>query len=190
MTLLDEYLLVYEFRELHATHVRARPARTFRVIKAVTSAELPIMRTLLAIRALPALVGGRRGLRLGGAHPLVESAIQAGFILLGEVPDQELVLGAVGQPWKVGGGGRTMIATAADYQLFSWPGYVKMATNFFLQESADTVILRTETRIHATDVAARRAFGWYWRVIYPGSALIRREWLRAIRRRAEVGGRA
>ncbi len=30
-------------------------------------------------------------------------------------------------------------------------------------------------------------FAIYWRVIYPGSALIRRMWLDAIRRRAERG---
>jgi hypothetical protein len=45
-------------------------------------------------------------------------------------------------------------------------------------------LVSTETRIHASDAAARRRFAAYWRVIYPGSALIRRMWLRAIRRRA------
>jgi hypothetical protein len=46
----------------------------------------------------------------------------------------------------------------------------------------------TETRILATDDGARRRFGAYWRVIYPGSALIRIGWLDAIRRRAETPG--
>jgi hypothetical protein len=36
-----------------------------------------------------------------------------------------------------------------------------------------------------TDRAYRRVFAAYWRVIYPGSALIRRMWLRAVKRRAE-----
>jgi hypothetical protein len=35
------------------------------------------------------------------------------------------------------------------------------------------------------DTAARQRFAAYWRVIYPGSALIRRMWLRAIARRTE-----
>jgi hypothetical protein len=30
------------------------------------------------------------------------------------------------------------------------------------------------------------AFGAYWRVIYPGSSLIRYMWLRAIKKRAEA----
>jgi len=47
--------------------------------------------------------------------------------------------------------------------------------------------LVTETRVATTDRAAERAFARYWRVIYPGSALIRRMWLRAIKTRAEAG---
>jgi len=39
--------------------------------------------------------------------------------------------------------------------------------------------------VFATDAASRRHFGVYWRVIYPGSWLIRLNRLRAIRRRAE-----
>jgi hypothetical protein len=44
---------------------------------------------------------------------------------------------------------------------------------------------RGETRVHTTDAAAERRFAVYWRLIYPGSAFIRRMWLEAIRRRAE-----
>jgi hypothetical protein len=42
--------------------------------------------------------------------------------------------------------------------------------------------------VFATDPASCRRFAVYWRVIYPGSALIRRMWLRAIRLRAERAG--
>jgi hypothetical protein len=45
----------------------------------------------------------------------------------------------------------------------------------------------TETRIHLTDEAARRAFGRYWLVVRLGSGAIRRDWLRAARRHAEQG---
>ena len=44
-------------------------------------------------------------------------------------------------------------------------------------------IVTTETRVYANSDSARRRFAAYWRVIYPGSALIRRMWLRAIARR-------
>ena len=47
--------------------------------------------------------------------------------------------------------------------------------------------LATETRVHATDSAARRRFRLYWFVVGPFSALIRRRWLAAARRAAEAG---
>jgi hypothetical protein len=57
--------------------------------------------------------------------------------------------------------------------------------NFKLDaDEAGGTRLSTETRVFASSPAARRRFALYWRVIYPGSALIRRMWLRAIERRA------
>ena len=44
----------------------------------------------------------------------------------------------------------------------------------------------TETRVATSDERSERVFARYWRVIYPGSALIRRNWLRAIKARAEA----
>jgi hypothetical protein len=65
------------------------------------------------------------------------------------------------------------------------PGFAIAAMNFRVVPNASGgSVVSTETRVFANDDAARRAFARYWRVIYPGSALIRRMWLRAIRRRA------
>jgi hypothetical protein len=60
-----------------------------------------------------------------------------------------------------------------------------VALNFRIEPAAAGVVLRTETRVYATDATIRRMFTPYWRTIYPGSALIRRSWLRAIKTRAE-----
>jgi hypothetical protein len=58
--------------------------------------------------------------------------------------------------------------------------------SFYVEDAGGGVSrLVTQTRIHATDPAAQRRFAAYWRVIYPGSALLRVTWLRAIRARAE-----
>jgi hypothetical protein len=45
--------------------------------------------------------------------------------------------------------------------------------------------LSTETRVATVSPSARRNFAVYWRIIRPGSGLIRVMWLRAIRKRAE-----
>ena len=50
--------------------------------------------------------------------------------------------------------------------------------------------LATETRVLAERPGARLRFRLYWLVVGPFSALIRRRWLAAAKRRAERGGRA
>ena len=62
--------------------------------------------------------------------------------------------------------------------------------NFLVEPDGDgSADVSTETRVHAPDAAAARLFAAYWRVIYPGSALIRRMWLAAVKRRAEQPSR-
>jgi len=59
--------------------------------------------------------------------------------------------------------------------------------NFRIEDASSAACtLTTETRVYATDASTRRRLALYWRMIYPGSALIRRMWLRAIARRAEL----
>jgi len=72
-------------------------------------------------------------------------------------------------------------------QLFLRPpaGYALAAMNFLVTaDGPNASIVTTETRVFAIGPTARRRFATYWRVIYPGSAIIRRMWLRAIRQRA------
>jgi hypothetical protein len=58
--------------------------------------------------------------------------------------------------------------------------------NFRVQESQLALcVVSTETRVWATDERTARTFALYWWTIRLGSGLIRRMWLRAIRRRAE-----
>jgi hypothetical protein len=80
--------------------------------------------------------------------------------------------------------------TPAAYQALSAPDFAKALIDFRVDDGArygaqDACVVTTETRVFATDAATRRRFAVYWRVIYPGSALIRVMWLRAIRLRAE-----
>jgi len=117
-----------------------------------------------------------RGMRGAARRPVLEEALRT-FSVLADVPGRELVVGAVGRPWQLRGGGRP----DADFRAFDEPGYAKMAMDFRL----DGGLLTTETRVLLTDAAARRRFRAYWLVIRPFSGLIRRVWLRAIKRRAE-----
>ncbi len=65
-------------------------------------------------------------------------------------------------------------------------GYAKTAANFRLQPLTNgRTRLTTETRIWCTSPGSRVLFGIYWACIRPFSGLIRREWLRLVKRGAE-----
>ena len=65
------------------------------------------------------------------------------------------------------------------------PGFVLATMNFVVVPDANNdSIVSTETRVFANNPSTRWRFAVYWRLIYPGSAIIRRMWLRAAERRA------
>lgn len=185
--LLDDFLPTYDFNEIHSVLVHAYPQQVFDAIKRVTAAEMPLVQTLFAIRALPArFMRMGRGVEVVGTRAVLDQALNGGFVLLAEVADRELVLGTVGQFWSLRGGPSPALSTPEAFAPFNEAGYAKAAMNFYLEASANaSVRLTTETRILALDPDSRRKFARYWRLIYPGSALIRRMWLQAIKRRAE-----
>jgi hypothetical protein len=178
---LDEFLPAYDFSEVHSLATDAPPGAVMDAIHALTPLEVPALVGLMAIRSLPAILRRRppavRGTLLDGFR-------KAGFVPLREAPD-EVVFGGVGRFWKPTGDLRRIEAAA--FAGFADPGCAKAVFNLRVDRAGERTLVTTETRIAATDEQARRRFACYWRLIRPGSALIRRDWLRAIRRRAERG---
>jgi len=180
--MLDEFLPRYDVHEVHSVDTSAAPAAVMEAIRGLTSAEVPVLVVLMAFRTLPELLRRRRRPLRG---PLLDGFRRGGFVTLRESPN-ELVLGVVGRFWQPSAGVRPI--EAADFHDFDEPGWAKAAVNFEIERVGERTLLRTETRVATTDEHARRRFGRYWRVVHPGSALIRIAWLRAIRRRAERRG--
>jgi hypothetical protein len=172
----------YEHHERHTTLINASHADVWRAIREVQPREIRLLVLLTAIRGL-----GQRP-RSDARKPLLDVARAGGFTDIGETGD-ELVLGTIGQFWRMRPREcQKPIASAASFKAFAEPGFAKSAINFLTRPENGRIRLMTETRIATTDPAARRRFTIYWSVIYAGSALIRREWLRAIKRRAESPG--
>jgi hypothetical protein len=77
---------------------------------------------------------------------------------------------------------RTLQEYAADRE----QGGVKIAYDFNVEEaSGGWSTISAETRVVALDDVTRRGMGRYWRLIVPGSGLLRRQWLEGIKKRAE-----
>lgn len=198
--LLDELMPLYDVVERHQTVVRAAPDLVFQAIRETDLAGGLVTRAFLAVRVLPAAVLAlarspraalaelrarrterRRGLDLAAFE-------RAGFRVIAERAPEELVIGLLGKFWTPRGGLNAEVSTA---HFASGPpaGYALAGWNFSVAPRVDgRTDLRTETRVWcAPDARAR--FKAYWLFVRPGSGLIRRAMLRAIRREAERRGR-
>lgn len=174
-TLIDTLLPRWDVHEVHGIDVAASPERTWAALEQVTIGELPLTCVLMTVRGL-----GRRR-----TTALDRTFIEAASFLVPLAEEQgDRVAGMVGRPWRLRPT-HVPIAGAEDFVAFHEPGWVRVATDFRVVPAAGGSRLETETRIQGTDAGARRRFARYWRFVGRGSALIRHDVLRAVRRRAE-----
>jgi len=159
---IDRVLPEWDVNEVHEIVLESTPERALAAALATPAAPDRVVGMLLRLRGV-------------SARGSVEELLGAiGFEQVARSPI-EVVFAGAGQPWRPSG----RIAPLAD----AGAGTVRVAASFRVEEARDgRSRLSTETRIAAVDSPARRSFGRYWRVVGPFSALIRRRWLRAVRR--------
>ncbi|HYC94023.1 MAG TPA: hypothetical protein VEO54_32795 [Thermoanaerobaculia bacterium] len=159
--LIDSLLPHCDFYERHSIVVRATPERAY---DAIVNADLTrswLTRLLLALRG-------------------ITRPARSMFSVAAEDPPREIVLGIEGPFWKP-----TCKPSAPDFRSPVSPDVARAAWNFSIEREDDArVRVTTETRILCGE-NARRRFALYWLFVRPGSGLIRRMMLRAVRREAE-----
>jgi len=159
-TRLDEAMPVWEFDERHEIEIAAAPEAIFDAIRAIRADDIFLFRTFVNIRTAGCQTE-ENILNPSRDKPILDVALQTGFFVMADDTPREMVIGMV----------------------VMQPNRAIAAMNFRIDGNR----LTTETRVHTTDAGARRRFAVYWRLIHPGSDIIRRMWLQAIRRRAEEG---
>jgi hypothetical protein len=199
--LLDELMPVYDVVERHRTVVHAAPDVVFGAIREADLGRAALTRTLLAVRVIPAAVlaflrspraaraqwrarrsDRRRGLRLADFE-------RTGFRIVAERPPEELVIALLGKFWTPRGGLCPEV-TRAHFSALPPLGFALAGWNFTVVRRDDGVVeLRTETRVLCAP-DARMKFRAYWFLVRPGSGLIRRAMLGAIRLEAERRARS
>jgi hypothetical protein len=160
---LDELMPVWQFQERHTIHVAAPPERVFAAIRSVRADDIALFRTLTTIRCL-GRCSGESILNPSRRDPILDVATRSGFRYLADDPPRELVVGTFVAP-----------RTAAMMNFLVTP------------DGRGGSIVSTETRVFAATEPMRRRFAVYWRIIHPGSDIIRRSWLQAVKQRAESG---
>ncbi len=143
--------------------IPAAPGEVFAALRQVTAREIRFFRALTWIRS-PRLRDRQESILEAPADkPILDVALAGGFRLIRERPPSELVIEVRVAP------------------------RVRGVMNFLIvPDGSGRSRLSTETRVLADDDRSLRAFAVYWRFIYPGSSIIRTEWLRAIERRVAL----
>lgn len=179
--LLDRFMPVYEVVERRHVHVTAPAAVTLAVARDLDMFEVPVVRAVfkgreLILRAAPDKRPRPRG--------LLADMRSLGWVVLAEIPGQEIVAGAVTRPWEANVTFRSV--APEEFAAFHEPDYVKIVWTLRADSvSATSSIFRTETRVVSTDPSARRKFQRYWSFVSPGIFLIRQMMLGPVKTQAE-----
>ncbi len=173
--LIDDFMPRYDFSEKHEVNIRASAEKVYAALNSIDLSDSWIIGGLLTLRGL-----GRRSPKTLTLRDMTKD----GFAVLGEKPDEEILLGLAGKFWTLSSCMQNI--NTSNFREFEAKGYAKAAWNFALTDTGkEEILLGTETRVKCSDEESLTSFRFYWRFIQPFSGLIRQEMLRLIKQKAE-----
>jgi hypothetical protein len=170
---IDRFMPRHEVSARYQTSFHGSIEDAYSATRRLDMRDSKIVRWLYFLRGLP-----EAGLTFDGM-------LRWGFILLADDPPREIVFGLIGRFWTPSAQIQTVTSDA--FVAFDQPGFAKVAGNIaFTPQEDGNVCVTTETRVRCLDKASLRYFRLYWSIIGPFSGMIRKEWLRLIKRQAEA----
>jgi hypothetical protein len=182
-SLLDDIVPEYQFFEVHSARIHARPEQVMQALRQSTFADMTSLATLLKIRGAAARVPHGDTSAFLQNRRIIDSFSESGYLSGGN--DHEIVIcGAVDMRAMRRPDVRTLQACGE----YRDKGGVKTVFGFIVEDlGGGWSTLTTETRVVALDDSTSKGAARYWRLIVPGSGLLRLQWLDGIKRRAENG---
>jgi hypothetical protein len=177
-TRIDEFLPIHDVSASYEIRIHAPPAIVYHCLLRSDFNDLWLVHLLMTIRT------GKRQPQNRVLRDLTKRLQGTGFVILDDVPSEELVIGVAGKFWRPDGG-RCLDLTASDLVGFARAGYAKAAWNFRLRVESECTVLSTETRIKCFGRASLWKFRTYWILVAPFSGLIRKAILKQVKVEAE-----
>jgi hypothetical protein len=164
---LNNYLPNYFLREVHYSALNGSPADIYRSICEFDMSSVSWIKNLFRLRTLLDKTESKGHLTLRDAYQ------NGGFILLNEIPDQELTVGAIGKIW------RPAIAfekiESSEYADFHKPGFAKVAWSLRCEPRlSGGTFCSFEVRVGSTDSISAAKMRSYYSFIGPFSRAIRK----------------
>lgn len=180
---IDDIMPLYDVSKRYSMTIAASADKVYSALKKANLNDSPFIRLLFLLRGLPAIYKSPR-VSAESNRLTISDIANSGFMLLAEKPEEEIVIGIVGQFWKPTGNIHPI--RPEEFASFSEKHFAKATWNFLLHPiSPSATELSTETRVYGTDDTSKKQFRRYWRVIGPFSGIIRKELLNIIKRDAE-----
>jgi hypothetical protein len=184
--LLDQFIPAYEVVERHHVLVGAPADVTLAAACDMDISQSAIIRSIFKGREL--VLGGHPD-SVRRPQALLAWATELGSGVLGQIPDREIVFGAVTRPWDANPVFRPV--PPDEFASFCEPGYAKIVWTLRADPiGATKSMARSETRVTTTDALARAAFRRYWSFVSPSIELIRWISLGLVKKEAERRMRA
>src|SRR5688500_13203439 len=140
--LMDRFMPLYDIVERHSIAVDAPAAATLAAARNQDIAGSPLVRGIFRLRELAR--GGTAKTRRP-TRGLLDEVQSLGWGVLAEIPDREIVVGAVTKPWEA-----DVVFTPLapeEFADFAQPDYVKIIWSLRADAtSLDSSLFRTETR--------------------------------------------
>jgi hypothetical protein len=177
---LDDIMPEYSGSERHSARIHARPAQVMQGVRQSTFGDMKSMATLLRVRAAVLRIPNQDTGNLQNKR-MVDSFAASGYLL--DESEHEIVMFQVGNVLATR---LPAVRTLQEFADYREAGGVKVAFDFNVEDAGGGwSTLTTETRVVGLDDLSRGPGTRYWRLILPGSGLLRRQWLDGIKTRAE-----
>lgn len=182
-SLISQLMPRYALRQVDRVGLAAEPATAYATARNLDMSRVPFIRRLFRLRLVPeqlaAWLGGR------DFEPALSSRIEdiaragSGFLVLGEQPGVEVVVGSVGKFWQPA---ITFAeVTPEQFRSFEESGFGKLAWCIRVdRREGGGAWLTIELRVGATDAVSLARFKRYWTVIGQFSHAIRRAVVRLL----------
>jgi hypothetical protein len=180
-TRLDDLMPQYQFSERHSARIHTRPEQVLQAVRESTFGDMKSLGTLLKIRGAALRTPSGEASAFSVNRRILDAFSASGYV--SEASEHEIVMsgGANVRAHRV-----LEVRTLQEWADYREAGAIKMAFDFYVEDAGGGwSTIRAETRVLATDDLTRRGMGRYWRLIVPGSGLLRHQWLDGIKRRAE-----
>ncbi|MCU1450621.1 MAG: hypothetical protein JWP02_2791 [Acidimicrobiales bacterium] len=174
---LDKFFPRFDFVVRQHLVVDAPPAATNQAVGELRTADLrsPTLRVLAWIRGVPARLPPR-----ASVPSLTDLLLGDKWVLLGESPGEQLILGAAGRFWTPRMEWHDI--TVDEFANYDKPRSGTIAAAFSVRAyGLDKSLLSLEVRVAVANHASHRWASGYWHTIAPATRFVAKTILRSIR---------